>query len=122
MRASGWVVLIGIVAAAAAARAAEPCAEGRFVVEGARVLATEDDTIVETIVFENGSVSVNSGCDAVPVKVRARKKATRLSARFESCLGTKARLKVAIDAETCSVMHGRLRLAKGKPKRRSIDA
>src|SRR6185436_13747625 len=122
MRGSGWAFLIGIVAFAAASRAAEPCPDGRFVVEGARLLASEDDPIVETIVVERGTVSVNSGCDAVPVKVKARKKATRLTARFTSCLGTKARLKVAIDAETCGVMHGRLRLAKGKPKRRTIDA
>jgi outer membrane protein assembly factor BamB len=115
-------LLVMLLAAGTAARAADPCPDGRFLVEGARVLAEDGESVVEAVVLERGLVSLNSGCAPVEAKVQGKRKRTRVNARFDSCDGAKAKLKAAIDAETCNTMRGKLIVKGAKPKVRRFTA
>lgn len=104
-------LLIGSTSAAVAGKKPAPvaCPGGRFVIEGPRLVGAQREVGGDAIVVaDDGSVSIDSGCEPVPGQVKAARKATVVKARWKSCAGLagKVRLTARIDAATCSTLHG----------------
>lgn len=92
----------------------EPCPGGRFVVQGDPILpggATPDALVV-------GDTVAIGGCAPAPVRRKATKKGTRLSAKWKTCTGVKGRTTLAATIDpTCETVSGRIRAKKAKLKR-----
>jgi hypothetical protein len=99
------------------------CPGARFVVHE-RPLFTGDPTVtVDGVTFmpEISMLALRSGCPLNPVKLKARKKGTRIRGRWSNCTGAagKVRLKALID-RTCQTMKGKVRAKRAKVKRRFV--
>ncbi len=89
-----------------------PCADGRFLLlpGTAAVIGAQ---AVDAVAIVGGSATIEDGCDASPVRVRARRKATKVSARWDACgAASRVKLRASIAAPDCDRMTGTLK-AKG---------
>lgn len=101
-----------VLASGAVARRSkpDPCPDGRFVLPaGTPLVATAD-----AVVLAGGTVALpgdgSDGCDAAPATVRARRKGTKVRARWTSCGAVaRVRLSATIAAPACDRMAGRLK-------------
>lgn len=82
-----------------------PCPDQRYLVQGTPALP--GDQTPEAIVVSGRQVSLGAGCAPVSAKVAAKRKGTKIRARWASCQGLAGRVKLAalIDP-TCAVMNG----------------
>lgn len=117
---AAFAVALGLALALASGAVArrpkpDPCPDGRFVLPaaGAPLVGTAD-----AIVLAGGTVALSratlgggaDGCDAVPATIRARRKGTKVRARWTSCGAVeRVRLSGTIAAPACDGMAGRLK-------------
>jgi hypothetical protein len=110
-------------AGARAKRIVRPeCTAGRFVVTGAPLLAAanapsarhtgeEEEVHGRAVTVLDGEVTIDGVCPASHrVRVKNRRKTTRILARWRGCPGLRGavRLRLDVDAATCQTVRGRL--------------
>ncbi|HEV7732379.1 MAG TPA: S8 family serine peptidase [Candidatus Binatia bacterium] len=108
------ILLLAVLLAAvgapspAAAKKATAC-NGRYLIDGS--LVPGSGVAIDVVSVDGRQVAVASGCAPVRGKVGAKRKATSVAARWSSCNGlvAKVRLKAKIGAPDCSLMAGRFR-------------
>jgi hypothetical protein len=98
---------------------------------GERFVVVEGNPLPETpgravIVLGETTVAIAAGCPDVPARVRARRRATRVSAAWSPatpCTGIagKALLRARV-ADDCTRLQGTLTARKGRPRRRQFTA
>ncbi len=105
------LVLLLTVASAADAKKTKPtaCPDGRFLLGSA----------IGAMVLDARQVSLEPGCAPTRAKVKAKKKATIVSAKWRTCDGgrRKVRLAARIGAPDCSQITGKLRVKGSRPVR-----
>ncbi len=103
------VLLAAAVAAPAAAAKKATACNGRYLIDGS--LVPGSGVAIDVVSVDGRQVAVASGCAPVRGKVGAKRKATSVAARWGSCngLAAKVRLKARIGAPDCSLMAGRFR-------------
>jgi uncharacterized protein YfaP (DUF2135 family) len=109
--------------AAASKRAAVPCPDGLFLIQGNSPISP--GAAPPTLTLRGGHVSLSSGCTtAMPAQVKAHRRATVVSAGWPSCTGLvgPVLLKARIASPACGTLVGRLILRKTKPKKRQFSA
>ena len=129
MRSATLTFLIAVLALAGASPAVakkpkrSPCPGGRFLVEGAALVAGDSAAPHEPVVLANAAVSIGDVCPSVTGKLMASKRGTTVKATWRGCVGLAGRvhLKATLDA-TCSVLTGTLAARRGTPKRRPFIA
>src|SRR5262249_32619013 len=92
---------------------AATCTGGRYVVQGARLIAGDTAPAVEAIVIASSTIAIVNGCSPVHATLRRTKKGTSVRANWASCAepGRKVRLKAKLDP-TCTTMTGRVLIKK----------
>ena len=123
MRSATLTFLIAVLALAGASPAVakkpkrSPCPGGRFLVEGAALVAGDSAAPHEPVVLANAAVSIGDVCPSVTGKLMASKRGTTVKATWRGCVGLAGRvhLKATLDA-TCSVLTGTLVARRGTPK------
>lgn len=101
-----------------------PCSDGAFAVDGSPFTTDGQAPVQARIVLANRTVTLTGVCaGTASAKVVAKKRVTRVMARFPDCAGlvAKAVLKAKIAAPACDVMTGAL-VVKQKPKMRRFTA
>ena len=129
MRSATLTFLIAVLALAGASPAVakkpkrSPCPGGRFLVEGAALVAGDSAAPHEPVVLANAAVSIGDVCPSVTGKLMASKRGTTVKATWRGCVGLAGRvhLKATLDA-TCSVLTGTLAARRGTPKLRPFIA
>jgi YD repeat-containing protein len=110
----GGVLLVG--SGVTQNRKAEPCPAGRYVVVpgSAPLLASTPTGERDVVVIDTaGHVAIESGCEEILGKVRARRKATRVRALWATCgEAERVRLRARILAPVCTEMRGRVKAKK----------
>jgi len=98
----------------------EPCPGGLFVVDGALGSGDGDDRVT----LRDGQLGLGGLCPAIAARVRAKRKATRITATWPGCDAFPGRLtlKAKIAAPDCRTMRGVLRTRKATPRRRRFTA
>src|SRR5438105_2824267 len=104
-------------------RPAVPCPDGLFLVQGASPIGSVGAP--PTVTIRTGQISISSGCTtAVPVRQKARRAATVVTARWPSCDGLSG--VVVLSAKTrspaCDTLAGQVVVKKAKPKKRKFTA
>src|SRR5262245_30904749 len=105
MRSLLWSLCVLALFAASPAAGAKPpvCPDGRFLQAGSIVPgAGSADGAFDTVVIQNGQISIESGCAATTVKLRGKKDgSTKVLAKWKQCGSLrKVRLKAQIVADT----------------------
>src|SRR2546426_4934625 len=129
MRSATLTFLIAVLALAGASPVVakkpkrSPCPGGRFLVEGAALVASDSAAPHEPVVLADAAVSIGDVCPSVTGKLRASKRGTTVKATWRGCVGLAGlvHLKATFDA-TCSVLTGTLVARRGTPKRRPFIA
>ena len=88
------------------------CPGGRFVRGDAlQSLVPGGMTTPDVSTVENGQVAIASGCDLTGAKLRAKRKAPNLAARWASCgSASRVRLRGTIAAPACDQLQGKLKV------------
>lgn len=86
------------------------CPDGRFLL---------GDSAAGAMVLASGHVGLDLGCPATRAKVKARKKATIVNARWRTCdgVGRRVRFAARIAAPNCDTFTATLRVKGAKPRR-----
>src|SRR5437868_12563965 len=104
-------------------RPAVRCPDGLFLVQGASPIGSAGAP--PTVTIRNGQISISSGCTtAVPVRLKARRAATVVTARWPSCDGLSGVvvLSAKIRSPACDTLAGQLVVKKAKPRKRKLTA
>lgn len=104
---------LAVVPGAVARRAKPtPCADGRFLLSPGTAVVVGAQTI-DAVTIDGGRATIESACDAATARIRARRKATKVSSTWDTC-GTASRVKLraSIAAPDCDHLTGTLK-AKG---------
>jgi hypothetical protein len=98
-----------------AAPVAPPTCGGRFLVEGASLVASDTAGVHEPVIVADHAISIGNACPLVRGTVRVTKRGTRVKAQWRGCSSLKGRVRLlATIAPGCSVMAGRLVARKSK--------
>lgn len=106
------LALVLLLAPHADAKKTKPthCPDGRFLV---------GDSALGAMVLASGQASIDPGCAPTKAKVKARKKATTIAAKWRTCDGgpRRVRLLARIAAPDCATVTGKLRVKGSRPVR-----
>jgi hypothetical protein len=107
---------LALAAPAAAKKKPLPCtpaATARFV-QGDRPIITGATTAADALTIAGTTVSIGSACSAAPVKLKAKKGFTLVTAKWRSCTGLrgKVKLRAQLAAPGCNRLVGTLKAKK----------
>jgi outer membrane protein assembly factor BamB len=111
------LLVLALVPAAHAARP-DPCPDGRFPLVGVEPIGTTGG--VETLVLEDGRLALDEVCPPVEARVKAKRRATTIRARWTSCPGLdgKVKVKARLAAPECTSLRGTITVSQRPRKRR----
>ncbi len=101
------------------------CPDGSFVVDGSPFTTGTQTPVQARVVLAARQVALEGVCSGtVAARVVAKKRGTRVTAKFPACAGlfAKATLKAKIGAPACDTMTGALLVKKAAPRKRPFAA
>jgi hypothetical protein len=86
------VLALAIPAAAAPRKRVEPCAAGRFLVQGTPLLAGAASSTADAIEVGTARIAIGTACPPVaPKQYKGTAKGTKVKAKWPSCAGSPGR-------------------------------